>query len=421
EKVYSVSELNRWARHVLMTSIRELWVAGEISNLTIKNDSGHVYFIIKDANCQVNAVFWKGRNQALALNLQQGCKIEAFGKVDLFERNGNFQFSVSVLRPVGMGELFQRLEELRARLRAKGLFDVSRKRPLPRLPRCIGLVTSLEGAAIRDFMQILNRRHPNIHLRIINSPVQGQGAAAWLAAAVQYLDQSQTCDVIVVTRGGGSMEDLWEFNEEILVRAIAASETPIISAVGHERDYTLCDEVADFRAPTPSAAAELVVKARQEMQDGLQHAARRLHAALLQRLNSRKLRWQRADRCSFFRKPEDLIHRLAQRLDTASLRLEQMLRLLAEKTRQRMQNFRQRLPTGLERTLKTRLYRQEKCEMTLNALNPRKVLSRGYSILLTQEKRAVRQATNVAPGQTLRAILAEGELQLEVKEKTNHG
>lgn len=420
EKVYTVSELNHWARTVLTESISNLWVCGEIGTLNIKADSGHVYFTIKDANCLVNAVFWRGKNQVASLNLQQGSKIEAFGRVDLFERSGSFQFSVTVLRPVGMGELFQRLAELRNRLRDEGLFDVARKKPLPRLPRCIGLVTSLEGAAIRDFMQILNRRHPNIHIRIINSPVQGEGAAAWLAAAVQYFDQSRSCDVIVVTRGGGSIEDLWEFNEEILARAIAACSTPVISAVGHERDFTICDEVADFRAPTPSAAAELVVKGQAEMQDGLQNASRRLQAAMLNRLSNRKLRWQRQERCSFFQKPDDLTNRLSQRLDTAALRLEQMLSLFSERTRQRLQTLMQKLPAGLERGLQIRQNRLEQCSTALRALNPRQVLARGYSILLNQGNHAVRCASEVASGECLHVILAEGEIDVEVKEKNEH-
>ncbi len=416
EKVYTVSELNHWARTVLTDSIGNLWLSGEISNLAIKSESGHVYFIIKDGNSQVNAVFWRGKNQVAALNMQQGSKIEAFGRVDLFERNGSFQFSVSILRPVGMGDLFQRLEELRTRLREEGLFDVARKKPLPRLPRCIGLVTSLEGAAIRDFMQILDRRHPNIHIRIINSPVQGEGAAAWLAAAVQYFDQSRSCDVIVVTRGGGSIEDLWEFNSEVLARAIGACSIPVISAVGHERDFTICDEVADFRAPTPSAAAELVVKGQAEMQDGLQNASRRLQAAMLNHMNKRKIRWQRAERCSFFQKPDDLTNRLAQRLDTAALRLEQMLSRFSERTRQRLQMLMQKLPAGLERVLQIRQNRLGRCSASLQALNPRQVLARGYSILLSRENHAIRSAAEVAPGDPLHGILADGEIDVEVKE-----
>jgi len=319
-----------------------------------------------------------------------------------------------------MGDLFQRLEELRNRLREEGLFDVARKKPLPRLPRCIGLVTSLEGAAIRDFMQILDRRHPNIHIRIINSPVQGEGAGAWLAAAVQYFDQSGSCDVMVVTRGGGSIEDLWEFNSEILARTIATCSIPVISAVGHERDFTICDEVADFRAPTPSAAAELVVKGQVEMQDGLQNASRRLQAAMQNHLTKRKLRWQRVERCSFFQKPDDLTNRLAQRLDTAALRLEQMLSLFSERTKQRLQTLMQRLPAGLERGLQIRQNRLDRCSASMQALNPRRVLARGYSILLNQENHAIRSAAEVTSGDRLHGILADGEIDVEVKEKNKH-
>lgn len=419
EKIYSVIELNRKVKHLLNTSVPELWLSGEISNVTIKSDSGHVYFNIKDSEAQISAVYWRGAAAFTSLSLQQGSKIEAFGRVDLYDRGGAFQFSVIELRPVGLGELFRRLEELKTKLRNEGLFDISRKKAVPFLPRCIGLVTSLEGAAIRDFMQILFRRHPNIHVRIINSPVQGTGAAEWLAAAVKYFDQSASVDVIVITRGGGSIEDLWEFNSEILAREIAVCTIPVISAVGHERDFTICDEVADFRASTPSAAAELVVKGQLEIQDALQNNQRRLYAALQTMLNARKIRWQRAERCSFFQRPMDLTNRMSQRLDTAILRLAQRLKIIAERTKQKILLTKQRLPVALQKNLQLRKNRLANCAIALNALDPHKVLSRGYCILLNENKKAIRAVEQVEKDEILTGILSEGELKLTVKEKNN--
>ncbi|NMA43659.1 MAG: exodeoxyribonuclease VII large subunit [Oligosphaeraceae bacterium] len=414
EKIFSVSELNSAVRGVLLQSFGDLWLSGELGNVTVKQDSGHVYFSLKDSEAQVQAVFWRGSQQFRALQLQMGSKVEAYGRVELYERGGSYQFNVSKLRPLGLGELFQRFEALKERLRSEGLFDLARKKPLPALPRCIGLVTSLEGAAIKDFMQILQRRHPNVHLRIINSPVQGAGAADWLAAAVQYFSQSKACDVIVLTRGGGSVEDLWEFNEEVLARAIAAAEVPVISAVGHERDFTISDEVADFRAPTPSAAAELVIKGQEELRERLFNAAARLRAASENRLAQAKLRWQKADRSAFFQKPEHLTNLLSQRLDLAGMRLERVLRQIAEKTRQRLTNVNLRLPVQLQQQAEQRRARLGCLQSSLEALNPKKVLARGYSIILDEKNQALRKAEQVKKGDKLKAILAEGELDLQV-------
>ncbi|NLZ60359.1 MAG: exodeoxyribonuclease VII large subunit [Lentisphaerae bacterium] len=415
EKIFSVSELNSAVRAVLLRSFGELWLSGEICNVTVKQDSGHVYLSLKDANAQVQAVFWRGSLQFRALQLQVGSQVEACGRVELYERGGSYQFNISKLQPLGLGELFQRFEALKERLRSEGLFDLARKKPLPALPRCIGLVTSLEGAAIKDFMQILHRRHPNIHLRIINSPVQGAGAAGWLAAALQYFSQSKACDVIVLTRGGGSMEDLWEFNEEVLARAIAASEVPVISAVGHERDYTISDEVADFRAPTPSAAAELVIKGQEELRERLFNAAKRLQSAAANRLGQARLRWQNAERSAFFQKPEHLTNLLSQRLDLAGIRLERVLRQVAGQTRQRLANANLRLPTQLRQQAALRRAKLERLQSALQAMNPKKVLARGYSIILDQNNQALLKAEQVAKGDKLKAILAEGELKLQVE------
>jgi len=417
EQILSVSELNRQVKQLFSNQLADIWLRGEIGGVTIKSGMGHVYFSIKDAKAQIKAIYYHGGEQFQSLGLSQGSKVDAYGRVDLFERDGTYQFNVRMLRPLGLGELQQRFEELKQRLANEGLFDIARKRTLPPLPRCIGVITSMEGAAIRDFRQILDRRHPNIHLRLINAPVQGAGAGAWIAKAVEYLSWSKACDVIVITRGGGSIEDLWEFNDESLARSIAASCIPVISAVGHERDYTICDYVADFRAPTPSAAAELVVKAKVEMQENLLNASRRLQGAMQLKQQQLKMRWQSAAACIFFQRPETLTQSLAQRLDNAALRLSQNLTMLAEHTRQRQQLLSGRLPRGLTYCLQQHKNILAQLSGKLMALDPKSVLGRGYSILLREDGLAVRAATEVAPGNHLRAILWQGELSLEVKDK----
>lgn len=419
EPILSVSDLNREVRQLFATRFTELWLRGEISGVSIKSGPGHVYFSLKDAKAQIRALYFHGGECFQSLGLSQGSKVDAFGRVDLFERDGTYQFIVKMLRPLGLGELFQRFEELKQRLAQEGLFDLARKKPLPPLPRCIAVITSLEGAAIRDFRQILDRRHPNIHLRLVNAPVQGSGAGAWIAKAVEYLSWSKACDVIIITRGGGSIEDLWEFNDESLARAIAASSIPVISAVGHERDFTICDYVADFRAPTPSAAAELVVKTQAEMQDSLENAGQRLHSALRLKLQGLKMRWQKAAACVFFQRPEALVQSLAQRLDHAALRLPRGLTVLAERSREHQRLLAHRLPQGLSGCLQQRQNRLAQLSGKLAALDPRSVLGRGYSILLRADGRALRESGEVDCGNRVRAILWRGELCLEVKNKEN--
>ncbi len=416
-QILSVSELNRQVKQLFRQQLTEIWLRGEIGGVTIKSGLGHVYFSIKDETAQIKAIYFRGGEQFQSLGLTQGSKVDAQGRVDLFERDGAYQFNVRTLRPLGLGQLQQRFEELKQRLANEGLFDIARKKALPPLPGCIGVITSMEGAAIRDFRQILDRRHPNIHLRLVNAPVQGAGAGAWIAKAVEYLSWSNACDVIVITRGGGSIEDLWEFNDESLARAVAASNTPVISAIGHERDYTICDYVADFRAPTPSAAAELVVKAQVEMQENLLNASRRLHNAMQLKMQQLKIRWQGAATCIFFQRPETLTQNLAQRLDNAAMRLSQNLTLLAERIRQRQQLLSARLPQGLTACLQRRKNILAQLAGKLMALDPKSVLGRGYSILLRDDGRAVRATTEAASGSHLRAILWQGELSLEVKDK----
>jgi exodeoxyribonuclease VII large subunit len=254
-KVYQVSELTRALKALIESSIGSVWIEGEISNLR-RPPSGHLYFTVKDATAQISAVLFKGNQRGLTFIPRDGLLVRVQGDVTVYEHGGNYQVIVRQMRESGAGALQARFEALKARLQAEGLFDPSRKKPLPLLPRRVGIVTSPTGAVIRDILNVLGRRFPNLHLMLVPVRVQGAGAAEEVAAAIDLLNERGEVDVMIVGRGGGSMEDLWCFNEEVVARAIARSRIPVISAVGHETDFTISDFVADVRAPTPSAAAE---------------------------------------------------------------------------------------------------------------------------------------------------------------------
>jgi exodeoxyribonuclease VII large subunit len=395
-KIWTVSEINRLVKDVLEQSFYPFWVEGEVSNLTIHR-SGHVYFTLKDARCQLSLVFFRGAEQARAAGLAEGMKIEVQGRLTVYEPRGAYQLVVSQLRAKGKGDLQRKFEELKAKLREEGLFDEERKRPIPALPRCIGVVTSPQGAAIRDFLQILDRRFANVQVRIYPAAVQGEGAAAQIAAGVEFFNRHRASDVIVVTRGGGSLEDLWPFNEEIVARAVAASGIPVISAVGHEVDFTICDFAADLRVPTPSAAAELVIGRKAELVERIQTLQQRLRTRLQLRLAELRQRLERAARSYVFREPRNVVRTYQQRLDELMTRAQRQLL----------------------HALEIRKGKCERLSAQLNALSPRRVLERGYSILLRREPQqdvALTDAAIAAVGEQLRGILAHGELTLEVTE-----
>ena len=262
-RILSVSELTASIRSVVESSFGDVWVEGEISNCRIWH-TGHAYFTLKDSGAQIKAVLFRGASRYLRFNLEDGLHVIARGKLGVYEPKGEYQLVCEHLQPKGLGSLQLAFEQLKKKLKAEGLFDAGRKRPLPALPRIIGIVTSLDGAALRDIVNVLRRRHPNAHLLIRPTRVQGEAAADDIAKGVRAIGGVAGVDVVIVTRGGGSAEDLWSFNEEVVARAIAASPVPTISAVGHEVDVTIADFVADVRAPTPSAAAELVVAAKEE-------------------------------------------------------------------------------------------------------------------------------------------------------------
>lgn len=392
EQIWEVSDVNRAVREIVEGSLLPFWLRGEVGSLVLHR-SGHAYFTLKDANSQLRAVFFGGAAQCAKLGVANGAKIEAFGNLTVYEVRGEYQFSARRLRLAGLGDLQRRFEEVRRRLAAEGLFDQERKRPIPVLPKRIGVVTSPTGAAIRDFLQIVNRRFPNVNIRIYPCMVQGQGAAEQVARGVEFFSRTGAADVIVVTRGGGSMEDLWPFNEERLARAVAASSIPVISAVGHEIDFTICDFAADLRVPTPSAAAELVIGKREEMAAKLERLDKDLRNVLALTLTRLRSRFERAAGSFVFREPKHL----------------------AEMRRQQLDELESRLFSCAENLLLRHRSRLDRLAGTLAALNPRRQLERGYAILFDPAENRPVTTSKLPAGTPLRAQLADGEMDVEVK------
>jgi exodeoxyribonuclease VII large subunit len=391
EKIWNVSEVNAAVREVIEGGFHPFWLEAEVGTLNIHR-SGHVYLTLKDLKNQVKGVFFGGAEQARALNLKVGAKIEAFGTLTVYQARGEYQFSIKTLRPVGVGDLQRRFEDLKIKLNAEGLFDESLKKTLPLLPQRIGVVTSPGGAAIRDFLQIITRRFPDINIRIYPAAVQGKGAEREIAAGVKFFNATKGADVIIVTRGGGSMEDLWPFNEEILARAIAESDIPVISAVGHEIDFTISDFVADMRVPTPSSAAELVVVRQEEFKEFISSSKRRISSSLELLMERCRRRFERASGSSVFLQPEHLVREHQQRVDELDLRLNRSVDFSIDRYATKLEH----LDSGLDN------------------LNPKAVLKRGYSMIIDVESgKAVMD--KVPSGTLLKGIVAEAEIDMVAK------
>lgn len=424
-EIYGVSELTRHIKQILGQAFPPFWLRGEISECKINTQSSHVYFTLKDSGAQIAAVFFRGGRVFQELRLAAGVEVDVYGQLTVYEPHGNYQVMVSSIRAHGLGDLHLRFEEMKQRLQAEGLFDPQRKRPIPPMPNCVGIVTSRDGAALQDFLNVLHRRFAGMRVRIAPTLVQGNDAARQVAAAIAYLNSTAACDVIVVTRGGGSMEDLWPFNEEAVARAVAASAIPVISAVGHERDFTICDFAADHRSATPSVAAEQVVEAKARLHERVVHARQRLRNALLLRLANLRQRQAQAAACPFFNHPEELLNRRAQQLDHLMLRLAQTLPRRAEQAALRAQAAASRLARSMPAALQTRQARLENVRRALQALNPTAVLTRGYSILLAANGRAVRSTADTSVDAGLLALLGTGKLNVKVTKiipkEDNHG
>jgi len=390
ETVLTVSELQRRVRFHLEEHFSGIWVEGEISG-TKAPSSGHRYFTLKDAGAQLQAVLWRTTVRSLRFSPEDGMLVRARGRLTIYEPRGSYQMVVEALEPVGAGPLQVAFEQLRRRLEAEGLFDPAHKVPVPEFPARVALVTSPSGAAVRDLIRVALRRWPPLELVVVPVRVQGEGAAAEIAAGVRLADRLGF-DVLVVGRGGGSLEDLWAFNEEVVARAIFDARTPVVSAVGHEVDVSISDLVADLRAPTPSAAAELITPDAAEMRGRISDLRDRLSRALLAVVESLRARLRTIEASAAFRRPFDGIRDGEQALDDLSSRLVRALRGAFRARRAR-------LDAGAGR---------------LEALSPLRVLARGYSVT-QRDGRVVTRAGQVRPGDEIRTILAEGEIRSRVQ------
>ena len=412
-QVWKVSELTRRIKNTLEGAFGSVWVEGEISNFR-KPASGHAYFTLKDATSQLRAVMFRSALAGVALELKDGLLVRGYGQITVYEPSGEYQISLRKLEAAGEGELMLRLEALKKRLAAEGLFATERKRPLPALPQHVGIVTSPTGAAIRDILQVLDRRFANLHVVLAPVRVQGAGAADEIAAAIDLLNKRGGLDVLIVGRGGGSLEDLWCFNEEAVVRAIVRSQIPVISAVGHEIDWTLSDFAADVRAPTPSAAAEMVVQGKDELERRVADLRRRLGLGARAAVLNWRNRLDRAARTPGLREPLQAVQRLQQNVDFLAVRLQKALAGLPQLVRQRTETAARRMELAVRLRLDEGRSALKHAAAQLRMLNPKGVLARGYSLTRGPGGKILRSAGETRPGMQLETEFADGAVRSTV-------
>jgi exodeoxyribonuclease VII large subunit len=436
-RVFRVSELNFAIKQLLESNIPLLWVRGEISNL-VKAASGHFYFSLKDDQAQVRCVMFRHKNQLLSEPLSNGQQTEVLAVATLYEQRGDFQLTVEQMRPAGLGILYERYTRLKQLLEREGLFAAARKRPLPTFPARIGIITSPQAAALRDVLTTLGLRLPSVPVVLYPAPVQGIGSAEKIVLAIQLANSRAECDVLILCRGGGSIEDLWTFNEEIVARAIAASEIPIVSGVGHETDSTIADFVADERAPTPTAAAQRVVPDRHALLRGLRDQAQHLQRAQRNRLQSVMqtvdyLQRRLVHPAQQLRHHAQQLGQLQQRMQRAFIyrqrqqywQWQSLVRRLRAtsgsdfaRLHDRQTNLADRLGKAMRARQEQRLSRVDNAAQHLILLNPQKVLARGYSLVQDANDSVVSDAGQLAVGAELRISFAKGWARTEVKEQS---
>ena len=435
----SVSELNALAKALLEDHLAGLWIAGEVSNLT-RAASGHYYFSLKDSRAQVRCAMFKGAAMRLAKPLKEGDHIEVSGKISIYEARGEFQITVNEVRLKGLGQLYEAYERLKAQLQAEGAFAAERKKSLPARPQCIGIVTSLAAAALRDVVTTLKRRAPEIPVIVYPTPVQGTGSELQIAQAIKTASQRAECDVLIVCRGGGSIEDLWAFNEEPVVRAIEACAIPVVSGVGHETDFTLADFVADVRAPTPTGAAELVSPNRQESLHRLAQAQGRLKTVLEQRYfdASQKLDWlarqirhprQKLDeqRASISKLAQTLSYSMTQNFRAHTARFERQIQTLkhcrpdVSVYKHNIDRFQTALSHSFRQLLTHRRQSLTAQASLLEAVSPQHILERGFSVVKNTRGQVIRNADTLKQGQKLHITFADGETDVRVTKEQAQG
>jgi exodeoxyribonuclease VII large subunit len=395
-QIYTVSQLNRQSRLLLESRFSTVWVEGEISNFK-HHSSGHIYLTLKDASAQVQAAFFSQYQRNLKFELKDGLKILAFCRVSVYEARGQYQLYIERVEPQGVGALQLAFQQLKERLAKEGLFSEERKRPIPKFPKTVGVITSPTGAAIQDILNVVNRRFCGTHVLLYPVKVQGEGSAKEIAAAIEIMNQQAEADVLIVGRGGGSLEDLWAFNEEPVARAVFGSRIPVISAVGHESDWTICDLVADLRAPTPSAAAELVVSSRLELEERLQGRRERLDFAIDGMFERYQEQLSNLASSAAFRQPQYLLDQFTGRVDDLGRRMESRLTSFVDSKNQTFQGIMGRL----------------------NALNPLAILERGYTVSFDEKGAIIKDARQVSVGNVLRTRLHKGSLVSKILKVTH--
>jgi exodeoxyribonuclease VII large subunit len=438
-RIYSIKELNRYIKMKMESDhlLGDVWLRGEISNFT-HHSSGHMYFTLKDSDSRIKSIMFSSHNQRLPFIPKEGAKVIARGNISVYERDGNYQFYVSSMQPDGIGSLYLAFEQLKSKLSAEGLFAESRKRAIPLFPKAIGVITSPTGAAVRDIIITLQRRYPLIPVYVYPVLVQGTQAAPSIVKAIEAMNRFGEADVLIVGRGGGSLEELWAFNEESVARSIAASEIPVISAVGHETDFTIADFAADLRAATPTAAAELAVPSITELQQQLQRQQQRLVQGIRYRVQDENKKLQRLRRSPFFLHPRRYLLEQAERLDRLSEQLEQRTKRIADRgharlarlqttlaghhpgdrvvfAAKRLQTVNKQLEQAMNLNIKENRHKLHSTMRQLDALSPLKVMSRGYSLVYDeQEQRLIKSIQDVKLGDIVKVKVADGQLNCRV-------
>ncbi len=438
-RLWKVRDLVAAVRSHIEREYSDAWVEGEISNFRAP-DSGHLYFTLKDGNAQIRVVMFRSAARLLRFRPADGLQVVVRGRLTVYEDRGELQISAEYIEPKGTGSLQLAFEQLKAKLEAEGLFAAERKKPIPSLPSCIGIVTSTQGAALRDILNVLQRRHHSVNVLIYPAQVQGDAAPQEVAVGVRFFSQHDNVDVVIVARGGGSAEDLAAFNDEALARTIAASSIPVISAVGHETDFTIVDFVADLRAPTPSAAAELVIRSRQEVEDTAAALHERLSRAVRYRLLMGRQALTELAQHGAFNRMMGLIRRRQQTLDDLDHRMELAERQLLEQKLRRwekisaavrhydlrliLSGMRKELDSGtaalasiIRNVLLQYRVRSEHLHTALESLSPLAILDRGYALIFDAEGNLLKDADRLALGDEISARLANGEIQAKVTKK----
>lgn len=438
-RVWKVRDLVAAVRTHIEREYCDAWVEGEISNFRAP-ESGHLYFTLKDGNAQLRVVMFRSSARLLRFRPADGLQVLVRGRITIYEDRGELQISAEYMEPKGAGSLQLAFEQLKAKLRAEGLFAAERKKPIPSLPTRIGIVTSIQAAALRDILNILARRHHSANVLLYPAQVQGEGASLEVAAGVRYFNRQHSADVIIVARGGGSAEDLAAFNDEGLARTVANSEIPVISAVGHETDFTIIDFVADLRAPTPSAAAELVIRSRQEIENLTASLEERLARATRYRLLVRRQALTELAQHGAFARMTQAIHQREQRLDDLAHRMEASererleslrrrfetlsaairhydLRLVLSGTRKELESWTAALAAVMRNVVLQHRVRSERLHTALESLSPLAILDRGYALVFDSQGKLLKDASRVEIGDAVSARLARGQIEASVRKK----